>query len=419
MRLTQAIRRLFARTTVPDDPGSRVIFVPVRQAGERVDEETALKFSAVFRAVSYISQTVGCLAWHVYREDAGGRKERLASDPVDWLLHRRPNPEMSALDFRQTMVAWALTWGNGYAEIERNMAGQPVALWPIHPQRVKVDRDRDDGRKIVYEVGNVYGGTSYLSPDNVFHLKGLGPDGLVGYSVVSLAAKSIGIGMAAERFNASFYENGAVLSGALKHPGKLSKDAGDRLREDFAKRHAGGANAHKPAILQEGMEWQSIGIPPEDAQMLESRKFQVTDIARWFGLPPHKLADLERSTHSNIEHQAMEVVGDAILPWCVRLEQEADFKLLGRRYGNTYSRLNLMSLLRGDNQSRAELYKTMREIGVYSTNDIRRLEDMDPVGPEGDKLIVQMNMTTLERIGEEPAQDAPALPVEGGADDAA
>ncbi len=381
-----------------NDPGrTRTILVPVKRAGVYVDHDTAMQFSAVFRAVSYISATVAGLPWDVIRETET-RTIRLVNHPVWGLLRNRPNFEMGAYSWREIMTAWALSWGNGYSEIEFDGAGRPVALWPITPDRVEVRRDYET-EEIVYRISNRYGGSVELPPWRVFHLHGLGFDGLMGYSVISLAARAIGLGISAERCGEDLLANGAMSTGALKHPGKLSPEAKKRMREDFQTIMKGPGNRWNMPIFEEGMDWVDMMINPEDAQMLETRKFQVTDIARWFGLPPHKLQDLEKATFSNIEHQAIEVVNDALMPWVHRLEQEANFKLFTGRERGIRTKINIRGLLRGDDKSRAEYYKIMRELGIYSTNDILKLEDMDPIeGPAGDARIVQLNQTTLERL---------------------
>jgi len=401
MRLTQLLNRpsLFFNnaTANKNEPNRRRSFLPAKQAGIRVDHDNALTLSAVFRAVRAIAEPLALLQWGVYRDAANGKIA--VNDDIKYLLHRRPNPEMSAFTFRETLIAWALTWGNGYAEIEFDLGLRPVALWPISPDRVEVRRENG---LIVYDISNGKGKTDTLPASKIFHLHGLGFDGLTGYSVISLAARSIGLGMAAEEFGAAFFGNGAVMSGSLTHPGKLSDDAFNRLQTDFNNKYSSAKNAHKPIILEEGMKWESIGLPPGDAQFLETRKFNITDIARWYGVPPHKLYELDRATFGNIEHQSIEFVIDTIMPWAVRLEQEADAKVLRGNRGR-YTKINLNALMRGDNQSRVAFYQGMRNMGVFSANDICALEDMNTIGPDGDKRIVQVNMTTLEHIGTDKA----------------
>lgn len=393
----ERIRRLFAGLVQKTDPSQgRFISLPARVAGVRVTEENALCLSAVFRAVSYISQTIASLPWDVISETQQGT-QKLTNHPIWKLLHSRPNSEMNAITFRETLVAWAVSRGNGYAFIERNGGGIPTALWPISPDRVSVIRDPET-KKIYYQVSNGIKEDDFLHPKDVFHVHGLGFDGLQGYSVISYATRSIALGMAAESYGADFFANGAVSTGGLKHPKVLSEDAKERLRKSVEAVMSGHGKRFRIPIFEEGMEWFDMMINPNDAQLILTREFQIREIARWFGLPPHKLMDLGRATWGNIEHQSIEVVNDAFMPWIIRLEQEADAKLFRPTEMGIRTKINVRGLLRGDDKSRAEYYRIMRTIGVYTTNDIRRLEDMDPVGPEGDELLVQLNQITLRQL---------------------
>jgi HK97 family phage portal protein len=407
--ITTLWRRFSNRTAAPTttNPPLRLF---MRRAGMFVSPETAMEIAAVFSCVRYIAEKIGILPWGVYLKDSKGARQEHRTSPLWQLLHTRPNPETGAMAFKETLTGWALTWGNGYAEIERDMANRPVALWPLPPDRVRPMRATDGA--LIYEVSNgAAKERTYLAAENMFHLHGLGYDGITGYSVISLAARSIGTALASDTFSNSFFANNTVLGGVLEHPEKLSPEAYERIKESWEARHKGPSEAYKPAILEEGMKWHTIGMPLKDAEFLESRKFTVTEICRWFGVPPHKVADLERATYSNIEHQSIEVVTDAIMPWAVRLEQEADYKLIGaRNQGTVFTKLNLKGLLRGDSKTRAEFYQAMRQMGVFSVNDIRELEDMNPIGPAGDKRVMQSQYTTLEKIGEEPAPPAPAPP---------
>lgn len=408
MAFWQRIKSYFNSLATKSDPQqTRYIIVPSRHAGVTVDHDTALKFSAFYCGVSYIAQTIACLPWMVIRERSES-KTRLFSHPIAKLLHQRPNPEMNAISFRETMVAHALTWGNGYAEIETDSGGRPVYLWPITPDRVEVKRSRDTG-EVEYQISNYFGETTVLPPGKMFHLHGLGFDGLVGYSLVSLAARAIGLSIAAESCGEDFYANGLVSTGYLKMAGRLSPERADALGKELREKFAGQGKRWIPPVFQDGMEWGQMSMKPEDAQMLASREFQVSDMARWFHLPPHKLAQLMKTSYSSIEAQSIEVVNDALLPWVIRLEQEANYKLFKGTEQGIYTKLNLTSLLRGDTKSRGEFYKLMTQIGAFCINDVLRLEDMDPIGPEGDERIIQVNMTTLKRIIEgEPVQPEPA-----------
>jgi HK97 family phage portal protein len=395
------VRNLFAkRDAQPGNPGS--IRIPwFRRSGVMVTPDTALTLSAIYRAITFISQTVAILPWGVYHDN-----KLLDSDRVYKLLRRRPNPEMSAFDFTRLMVAQALIWGNAYAEIERNHYNEPIAIWPLRSSSVNVERDAEsETKELVYRVSDS-AGQVLLPAEDVFHIKNIGSDGIVGLSVIGLAARTIGMGIAAEEFGANLYQNQAIPSGILQHPQKLSAEAQMRLRDQFAERYSGHLNAGKPLVLEEDMKFTPLTFKPEDLQFLESRRFTVEDVARWFGLPPHKLADMERSTFNNIEHLSIEVVNDAIVPWCRSLEQEADYKLLGNRRADIYTKLDIRGLLRGDNASRADYYTKMLQNGVYSVNDVRALEDMPPI-EHGDKHLVPLNQTPIENAGQVEPQPQP------------
>jgi len=373
-----------------------ISFFTMPKSGIKVDEHVALTYSAVWACVRIISEGIAILPWHVLHND--GDKRTIKRDhPVDYLLHKQPNPETSSFIFRETITAHALLNGNGYAEIERSLSGDPVALWIITPNRVTPKRD-PQGR-LYYEVSNEGGTTANVPSEDMLHLKGLSYDGLVGYGVIELAQETISMGLAAEGFGASFFGNGAVLSGVITKPagsGKLEKSAILNLLKSFRKRHVGAGKNHKVEFLDQGMEYKQIGIPPEQAQFLESRRFQVLDICRWFGVKPHKVAELERSTNNNIEHQAIEHVTDTLAPWVRRWEQEVDVKLFKRPERDRYdAKMNMKALLRGDIKTRGEFYKIMTSIGAYSINDVLRLEDENPIGSEGDLRLVPMNMVSI------------------------
>jgi len=399
MKIWQSIKNRLIKKQGP----AETRFFPRPLAGVHVDHDTALNFSAVFACVRYVAETVAGLPWRVYLAQADGGKKIATTHNLDKILHLRPNPEMSAFAFKTTMLAHAQTWGNAYAEIEKDAAGRVVGLWPIEPGRVAIRRDEKGA--LYYEISNPRSAKVNLPADKIFHLAGMGFDGIRGYSIISLAATSIGAGIAADQFVASFYGNGAVLSGALTYPKTLSDDGFKRLKKDFADQYGGARKAWKPLILEDGGKWETFGMPLKDAEFLASQKYRVTDIARWFRVPPHKVADLDRATFTNIEHQSIEVVQDSILPWALRSEQEADYKLISpRTYGVFYTKMNLMAMMRGDHETRGKYYKAMKESGNMNTNEIRLLEDMNPIGPKGDKYTMQGQYTTLEKIGEEPAK---------------
>jgi len=383
-----------------------------RQAGEWVTEQTALQISTVWACARVIAESIAALPWHCYERvpDRRGRTRReRRDDAVAWLLATQPNPEMNAYAFRETLALHALTWGNGYAEIERTADGRPAWLWLITPDRVTVERSALGG--IQYRVSNGGVQDSILAASDVFHLKGPSTDGMTGLSPIAQARRAMGLSLALERFGANFFANGAHPGAVLEHPGKLGEQAHKNLR-DSIQAQISGENALKPFILEEGMKWSPMTIPPDAAQFLESRKFQVAEICRWYRVPPHMVGDLERATFSNIEHQQIEFVTHTLLPWARRLEAEADIKLYGAvNRGRVYTKLELAGLLRGDFKSRIEAYRSARHL---SLNDIRELEDLNPV-EGGDEYLDQINLAPVDMLRE--LAEAQLAPTDSTADD--
>lgn len=390
-----------------DVQGSRVPYNYRPLAGVAVTPDTAVTVPAVWACLRYLSQTVGSLPWSVMREtEKGGVAAR--NHPVDWLLRKRPSPEWSTFQFRETLLHWALRWGNGYAEIERDQYGRAFALWPIHPERVTVERDPVT-RQLQYKVSNGSDGTSILRAEDMFHIRGFG-EGPVGVNVMHYAAESIGWSRAAQLFGAAFYGNGMNIGGVVEPGGKISPEAKLLMEEDFNGRFGGVRKAFKWLVGDPGMKVQALQVEPDKGQFVETNQFLITEICRWFGVPPHKVADLTRATFSNIEHQTIEVVQDAILPWALRFEQEADFKLFGNNRAGYYTKMNLRGILRGDFKSQQEGLQVMRNAGVLSANEWRDLVDMNemPAGAGGDKYIIQSNNTTLDKLGEGAEPAAPS-----------
>jgi HK97 family phage portal protein len=370
-------------------------------SGEAVDEESALKFSAVWACVRILSETIASLPLHVYKVSANGDKNINVSHPIYRLLHDEPNPLMTSFVYRETLMAHLCLWGNHYSEIIRNGTYDIKQLNIIKPQDVEVQINNKNELK--YKVKETGKKERFIDADDILHIPGLSFNGLMGKSPIDVAAENIGLGLGLQRFGAEFFANGASLSATVKHPGKLSKTAYDNLVKSLNEKHTGEGNRHKIQILEEGMEWVNQVMPLEAAQFILSRRFQLNEIARIFRVPPHMLADLERSTNNNIEHQGIEFVQHTILPWCVRIEQEFNRKLfteVEKRRGDAYVKFNLMGLLRGDAASRAQYYTPLFNIGVFSQNEIRALEDMNSIGPEGDKHFVQVNVTPVDQVGQ-------------------
>ncbi len=398
-------QRMLARLSKPETPEERRVYWRRRTgAGVNITADNALETATVWACVTYLGRTVAQLPWRVLLERAGGGADQQTNHPVSKLLNSRPNSEMGGFSFRETMVGWAALQGNAVAEIQTNASGIAAALWPIHPSRMNIKRDT--AGDLVYEVSNEGAPPTKLRGDQVFHLRGYG-DGAVGLSVVAYAADSIGWARATEMFGSTYFGDGMQPTGVLKSANKMTPEGMKALRKEVDTIYAG-PNGNKTLIIDAGMDWQTISATPENAQFIETRQHQVEEICRWFGVPPHKVMHLLRATFSNIEHQSIEVVVDCITPWARRLEDEADFKLFGANRPGFFTKLDLKGLLRGDFASRMAGYQIGAQLGVYSPNDIRSLEDMNPIGAQGDKRMVPLNMTTLEKLGEEPAKPASA-----------
>ena len=409
MNAWQRLKALFYR-----QPGESRVFIPTRQAGVVVNEDTALTMPEWWACVSVISRAVASLPWGVYERTPAGRKPVYGT--IDWLLNNQPNPEMTAFAFREAITGHALNWGNGYAEISHDLAGRPTGLWLMTPDRTCPERHPGDGR-IRYRYTADDGSTVYLEASEVLHVHGLGFDGLTGYPLARMAARSIGIGIAQDTFGQAFYANGTTFGGMVEVGANLNKDQIANIEANLNAKHGGPAAAFKTRVVPQNTKYHSMSMPLTDAQFIESRQLSVTTVARWLGVPLHKIADLTRSTNNNIEHQGIEFVTDAIVPWALRFEQEANIKLFGvRTQGRVYTKMNVNSLMRGDSAARAAFYRTMSQIGAMSVNEMRALEEMNGIGPAGDAHLVQLNQTTLEYLVEHPdakATGTAAPPPEG------
>lgn len=412
--------KLFKARDKPQDAlnGSGYSFMFGRSAaGQAVNERSAMQMSAVYACVRILAESIASLPLHFYQYNNAGGKEKAVNHPLYWLLHDEPNPEMSSFSFRETLMTHLLLWGNAYAQIIRNGRGEVIALYPLMPDRMTVDRDARG--RIYYEYtrsdsdANTLGNKSsvILSPEDVFHIPGLGFDGLVGYSPIAMAKQAIGMGLACDEYGAAFYQNGAQPGGVLEHP-NVVKDP-KRVRESWNAIYQGSRNAHRIAVLEEGMTYKPITISPEQAQFLETRKFQIDEIARIFRVPPHMIGDLEKSSFSNIEQQSLEFVKYTLAPWISRWEQAIQRSLLLMSERTRYfARFNVEGLLRGDYQSRMNGYAVARQNGWMSANDIRELESLDMIPDEqgGNLYLINGNMTKLEDAGlfaGQPKKEAP------------
>ena len=374
-------------------------------AGKAVTEQSAMQMTAVYACVRILSEAIAGLPLHLYRYNDDGGKEKALDHPLYLLLHDEPNPEMSSFVFRETLMTHMLLWGNAYAQIIHNGKGEVMALYPLMPNRMTVDRDASGQLYYSYQKSNsdaptMVSGTVILKPSDVLHVPGLGFDGLVGYSPIAMAKNAIGLAIATEEYGAKFFANGATPGGILEYPGVV-KDP-ERIRESWNRGFSGSQNAGKVAIIEEGMKYTPISIAPEQAQFLETRKFQINEIARIFRVPPHMVGDLDKSSFNNIENMSREFVTYTLDPWICRLEASMKRSLLTNEEKKAYDiRFNVDGLLRGDYKSRMEGYAVGINNGFMCVNDVRRLEDWDLVPDElgGNLHMVNGNMLPLQDAG--------------------
>lgn len=362
-------------------------------SGKHVDERTAMQTSAVYACVRILSETIASLPLHTYIRTERG-KEKAIDHPLYNLLHDSPNDEMTSFVFRETLMGHLLLWGNAYAQIIRDGRGKVIALYPLMPEKMTVKRN--DGGEIYY---------SYQKDDEdhilrnfeVLHIPGLGFDGLVGHSPIAMAKQAIGMAIATEEYGATYFKNGANPSGVLEHPGILKDPA--KVRDSWNSVYGGSNNANRVAVLEEGLSFKPITIPPEQSQFLQTRKFQLNEIARIFRIPPHMIGDLEKSSFSNIEQQSLEFVKYTLTPWLSRWEMAMKKTLLSPTEKKDYFfKLNVEGLLRGDYKTRMEGYSIGIQNGFLSPNDVRELENLNRI-EHGDVYAVNGNMLKLEDIG--------------------
>lgn len=399
--MIEIVSGLFDRrgVSIVPDKAWRSTSLDENATGIQVTPDTAMRSMAVFASVRILAETTASLPLITYQRN-GSAKERAQNHPLYSVLHDIANEEMTAFMLRETLMGHLVLRGNAFAEIERNRLGDVVGLWPLRPDKVRLDRGQDGKLVYVYELPEKFGSNQIgLPAERVFHIRGLSPNGLWGYNPIALARQAVGLSMATEQFGAAFFGNGARPGMVLKHPNKLSDDAHRRLQSSWEDRHQGLEKSHRVAILEEGMAVEQISIAPDDAQFLESRKFQVSEIARLFRIPPHMLADLEKATYSNVEHLGLEFVIYSLRPWLVRIEQEAHLRLLQPSERKQVFVEHLVDgLLRGDISSRYGAYAIGRQWGWLSTNDVREKENLNPV-EDGDQYLVPLNMIPANQVG--------------------
>jgi HK97 family phage portal protein len=366
-------------------------------SGIEVNQDTALTITAVWRAVNVISGSIAAMPLHVYAKGNSNSREKVNAHPVAKLL-KTPSGMMTDYIFRETMQATALLWGNAYALIKRNgPTAKAEELIPVHPDDVIVLKSQG---QLFYQV-RIDDTMVMVNANDMIHLPGLSFNGLVGKSPVRVMAESLSVGIAAQRFGATFFGNGANIAGVIESPGELNDDVYNRLRDSWNNRYQGIEKANQTAILEGGMRYSRIGIPPNEAQFLETRQFSVVEVARMFGVQPHLLMDLSRSTNNNIEHQGIEFVTFTLAPWLSRWESELNRKMftapeLEQGY---YVEFNLNGLLRGDSKSRAEYYRAMFNIAALNPNEIRALENQEAY-EGGNEFYVQGASVPVKHISE-------------------
>lgn len=394
--MTGVLTRLMSRRALDENSGRGLIDKlrnpgAVTAAGVAVTPDTALTYSAVWACVRVLAEDVGSLPLILYRRLPRGGKERATDHPLYRLLHDAPNSEMSSMDWREAQMMNLCLWGNAHSQVRWNRGGRIVDLWPMLSRYMRLDRR--DGM-LRYISTDPAARSSDLPASEMLHTRGMSTNGLVGLSPIALARQAIGLGMATERYGAAFFGNGARPGVVLMTPGELSDPAYERMKTSWSEAHSGVENAHKPAILEQGTTIETIGVPPEEAQFLQTRKFQVLEVARWYRMPPHKIGDLERATFSNVEHQGLDYVVNTLRAWLTRLEQAIARTLFTESERDVlFAEFLVDGLLRGDQKARYDAYAVARSWGWMSANEIRERENMNAI-PGGDAYLMPLNMTT-------------------------
>ena len=383
------------RKRVKDSVSSALSFLfGPSNAGKSVSVETAMQVSAVYACVRVIAETVASLPVNVFEMTDKGSHKAL-EHPYYRLIHDEPNSEMTSFVWRETMLTHLLLWGNSYTQIIRNGRGVVIGLYPLLPDRMEVDRDPHG--KLTYTYTNTEGQMAVLKPENVLHIPGLGFDGIIGYSPIAVERNAVGLSIAAEEYGSKFFSNGARPSGLLIHPNTVKEP--DKLRQAWYGAFGGSVNSNKVAVLEENMKFEPLSMPNNEAQFLETRKFQIEEICRIYRVPPHLIADLEHATFSNIEHQNISFAVHTIRPWLVRIEQAMNRTLFSEQEkGRFFVQFNIDGLMRGDYASRMQGYATARQNGWMSANDIRELENLNPLDDEegGNVYMVNGNMLPIK-----------------------
>jgi len=372
-------------------------------SGQVVSKDTALTISSVWSCVRVISETIASLPISLYEKDTNDKRVTLLNNPLHTLISEQPSSLYDSFSFFERILVDLCLDGNFYAYIERNSGGLPTQIIPIQCNDVDVYVS-PDGREVYYEIDQneiiPYPVTGKVNSINMLHIKGISTDGVIGKSPIESAAESLGISLSIEKYAGSFYKNSATVGGILSHPGTLKPETAKRLRASWNQTYSGSINAGKTAILEEGMQFIPRSIPNNQAQFLETRQYQVSDIARIFRVPNHMINDLSKISYSSIEAQQIDFVVHTITPWIKRIETALNQKLVPvKQKGKQYFKFNLTALLRGDSKTRADYYRTLVNIGVLSPDEVRQFEDFNSMGGASESVYMQSNMMPLDDLG--------------------
>lgn len=379
-------------------------------SGEVVSKEQALRVAAVWSCVRVLSETIASLPISLYERDENNQKKVKSDNPLNALISQQPSPLFNSFMFFERIMVDLSLDGNSYAYIERNNGGFPIGLHPIKCNDVDVFIS-PKGRGVYYEIKqsdseNIYPKVGRVNGIDMIHIKGLSTNGIQGKSPIQMAAETLGIALALDKHAGAYFKNGSQLGGILKHPGTLKPETAKRLRESWSNNYSGTSNTGKTAILEEGMDFQARTIPNNQAQFIESRQYQISDICRIFRVPNHLVNDLSNATYSNIEAQQIDFVVHTITPWIKRIESELNAKLVPfKKRGSEYFKFNLTAILRGDSKARADYYRTLVNIGVMSPDEVRKLEDLNSVGGASEDYYMQSNMLPINRLGESTSRE--------------
>lgn len=393
------------RLSEPPEPWFRDVFGGgMTKSSVTVDEQGALKFSAVFACQRVLAETLASVPVIIFRDKQPGNKssgkDRVPDFHLYDVLKVATNDYMPAFNWKETMMHHITGSGNAYSFIRRNRRGEVKGLDLLPWTAVDVIKDEETGA-IAYRT-NDRGKAVDLHFSDVFHIPGLGFDGIKGYSPVRMAMEAIGLGLAAEEFGGQFFNNGANVGGVVEYEGRMKEESKDTFRKAFQEKYAGLGKSGSVLFLENGSKFTRLSMPNDEAQFLETRRFQIEEIARIYRVPMHLIQDLQRSTNNNIEHQSLEFIMYTMLPWFTRWEQMINFKLLTKRERQQgyFAEFLMLTLLRGDSKARAEMLSTMRQNGVLNADEWRELENMNPIeGDKGKTYFVNGNMVPIDRAG--------------------